>query len=82
MALRVVFLLYCLEAGVFFVLLPWTRFWLTHPLLNYNEPISAFATNAYLRGFVSGFGLLHILVGLRELVVVLQNRRASRTQTR
>ncbi len=75
MALRVFFILYCLEAGFFFILAPWTRFWLGNPLLTYAPSITAIATNPYFRGLVSGFGFLHLLIGIRDLLDMLQARR-------
>ncbi len=75
MALRVFFILYCLEAGLFFILAPWTRFWLGNPLVTWAPPITAIATNPYFRGLVSGFGFLHLLIGIRDLLDILQARR-------
>lgn len=75
MALRVFFILYCIEAGFFFILAPWTRFWLGNPLLTWAPPIAAITTNAYFRGLVSGFGVLHILIGLRDLMTMFDARR-------
>lgn len=82
MALRVFFILYCLEAGFFFVLAPWTRFWLGNPLFTYAPSITAIATNPYVRGLVSGFGVLHLLIGLRDLMDILQARRDQFTGRR
>lgn len=70
MALTFLFVLYCLEAGVFFTVAPWTRFWSINPLLHYNPVIGLVADNLWFRGFVSGFGLVHFIVGIRELFEV------------
>ena len=78
MSLRVVFLLYCLEAGIFFLLVPWTRFWLMNPLLASSISVHTVAANAYVRGLVSGFGAVHIVVGMREISTLLKERRDSR----
>lgn len=75
MALTFLFVLYCFEAGIFFAVAPWTRFWELNPLLNYSPAIALVAENAYFRGFMSGFGLVHLLVGARELAAWL--RRTS-----
>jgi hypothetical protein len=77
MALRVVFVLYCIEAGLFFLLAPWTRFWLTNPLLAFSPSIAAAAANPFLRGFVSGFGVVHILLGLREFLEIVAAWRSE-----
>lgn len=76
MALTFLFVLYCLEAGVFFTVAPWTRFWSLNPLLHYNPLIALIADNAWFRGFVSGFGLAHFIVGIRELYELLARRES------
>ena len=75
MALRVFFILYCIEAGVFFLLAPWTRFWLGHPLLTYNSSVAALTVNPFLRGFISGFGVVHLLIGFREILLMVSQWR-------
>lgn len=77
MTLTVFFSLYCLEAGLFFLLAPWTRFWGNSPIFHFSEIIGTFLTNFYVRGLVSGVGLAHILIGTRELFS-LRRRKSSR----
>ncbi len=69
--------LYCLEAGLFFTIVPWTMIWTLNPLLHSNLAISAWADNPFVRGFISGFGLLHLLLGLREVLRMLRARREA-----
>jgi len=75
MTLRVLFVLYCIEAGLFFFLAPWTRFWTFNPILTVTPAIAAWTQNSYARGFVSGVGVVHLLVGLREVFGILRHRR-------
>ncbi|MEO8218117.1 MAG: hypothetical protein ABI718_13645 [Acidobacteriota bacterium] len=75
MGSRLVYVLYCIEAGFFFVMVPWTRFWINHPFLNSTPSLAALAINPYFRGFVSGFGMVHLLVGIRELVSIIETHR-------
>jgi hypothetical protein len=35
------------------------------------------ADNPFIRGFVSGFGVVHLIVGLRELVLLMRARRGT-----
>lgn len=72
MAPRLLFILYCLEAGVFFILAPWTHFWTANPLFQSSEIVAAVTGSFHLRGLVSGFGLLHLLIGLREAVLLFR----------
>jgi hypothetical protein len=80
MSLPLFFALYCLEAGLFFLIVPWTMIWTLNPLLHSNMSIGMLADNPYVRGFVSGVGLLHLIVGVRDLVRISRQRRGSETQ--
>lgn len=78
MAVRVLFILYCFEAGIFFVVVPWTKFWAQNPLLHSFELIHVIAGNFFFRGLVMGFGLVHFIVGIGEIGVLLALRNARR----
>jgi hypothetical protein len=71
------FALYCLEAGLFFLIVPWTRLWTLNPLLHSNLTVSMLAGNPFVRGFVSGFGIIHILIGVKDIIRISQARRGG-----
>ena len=77
MAGALFFAIYCLEAGFFFTIVPWTRIWSLNPLLHANETIGMLADNPFVRGFVSGVGVLHLLVAGREFLRVLKKARTD-----
>ncbi len=77
MSLRLFFALYLLEAGIFFTIVPWTRVWMMNPLLHQNMIVAVWADNPFVRGFVSGFGLIHLLVGVRDIVGMARDRRTA-----
>lgn len=79
MSLPFFFALYCLEAGLFFLVVPWTVIWTLNPLLHSNIAIGVVADNPFVRGFISGIGLLHLIIGVRDLVRMSRERR-SRVQ--
>ncbi|MFL6244756.1 MAG: hypothetical protein ACJ74H_01935 [Thermoanaerobaculia bacterium] len=79
MSLPFFFALYCLEAGLFFLVVPWTVIWTLNPLLHSSIAIGVVADNPFVRGFVSGLGLLHLIIGVRDLVRMSRERR-SRVQ--
>jgi hypothetical protein len=79
MAIAILFIIYCLEAGAFFAIVPWTRFWTFHPLLHANPTISILADNFWIRGLVTGFGLAHFIAAVREAVALVERYR-SRTR--
>jgi len=79
MSLPLFFALYCLEAGLFFTVVPWTRIWTMNPLLHSTLAMGVWADNPFVRGFVSGFGVVHLIVGVRDVVVLTRARRRSGT---
>lgn len=81
-ALSVVFAIYCFEAGVFFIIAPWTKFWSLNPLLHANDVVTAFAENDYVRGLVSGFGFVHLFVGAREVIDLVRKHRERKQPRR
>jgi len=77
MSLALFFALYCLEAGLFFIVVPWTRVWTLSPLWHTNAVLAAWALNPFVRGFVSGFGVVHVIIGIKDIVVMARERRAE-----
>ena len=77
MSLALFFALYCLEAGLFFTVVPWTRIWTMNSLLHDSTAIALVADNPFVRGFVSGIGLLHLLFGVREIFRLARTRRSA-----
>ncbi len=64
----VVLILTCIEIGLFLVLLPWTPIWTENNLLARYPEMKQFAMNDFIRGVVSGLGVLDILLGITEAV--------------
>jgi hypothetical protein len=68
------FILYCLEVGVFLALIPWTSVWdrgLGH--LPWS-PLRDFVVHPAVRSAVTGFGLIHLLYGCHDLQLLLGRR--------
>lgn len=78
MSLALFFALYCLEAGIFFTVVPWTRVWTLNPILHNNLLLGAWFDNPFLRGAISGFGLAHLLIGVRDIVRINREARLRR----
>jgi hypothetical protein len=78
MSLPLFFALYCLEAGLFFTVVPWTSVWTLNSLLHSSTSMAIFADNPFVRGFVSGIGVLHLIFGVRELGRLVRARRGNR----
>ena len=73
----VVFVLCCLEIGLLLVVLPWTRIWTENSLLAGSPRLQVFAQQHFVRGLVSGLGLLDIWLGLWE---ALHYRERTKSQ--
>ncbi len=75
MTVPLFFALYCLEAGLFFTIAPWTRVWTMNPLLHSNLTVGMLADNPFVRGLVSGFGVVHLIIGVKDIVMMTRGRR-------
>lgn len=75
MSVPLFFALYCVEAGLFFIIAPWTHLWTFNPLLQSNPGLSMVANNPFVRGFVSGFGMVHLLIGINDIIRLNRARR-------
>lgn len=64
----VVFILFCLEVGIILTVLPWTRLWADNSLLSGFPAAKAFFTHNFVRGLISGLGLIDIWMGVAEAV--------------
>ncbi len=71
----VVFVLCCLEIGLLLVVLPWTRIWTENSLLVGSPRLQVFIQQPFVRGLVSGLGLLDIWLGLWEALHYREHTR-------
>ena len=61
-------IVFCLELGLLVVVLPWSPLWERHYLLHRFPELAPWLLNYYLRGALSGLGLVDIGVGLGAAV--------------
>ena len=81
--LRVLFVIYCVEAGLFLVIAPWREFWnllVTRSALSHAH-LGAFLLLPWVRGAVTGFGLVHLIWGIHDLERILLSRRPRNPET-
>ena len=69
-----------LDANHDFPAVPWTRLWTLNPLLHSNAAITLIAANPFVRGFVSGFGLVHLIIGIKDIIAISLARRQGRLE--
>jgi hypothetical protein len=74
--LRALFILYCFEAGMFLVIVPWTLAWDRNFVQVPATWLRGLLLEPTLRGAVSGFGLVHLVWGAHDLETWIAQRRA------
>lgn len=75
--LRVVLLLLWLELGLALILVPWSEVWEMNYFLYQYSWLGSFVKNSFLRGAISGLGLMNVLFALEAF-----RRRATIVETR
>jgi hypothetical protein len=68
-----------LWAGFLLVLIPWSRFWDRNYFVQALPMVQAWIGSNYVRGAVSGLGLVNLYLGLAELVTAITSRPAPPT---
>ncbi|MBI3050482.1 MAG: hypothetical protein HYY76_19480 [Acidobacteria bacterium] len=76
--MRLVFVLFFLEVGFVLIVIPWLAFWDRNYFAQLLPPLHAVITNNFVRGAVSGLGVINVAVGVRELVAILTTRTPER----
>jgi hypothetical protein len=76
---RLLLVAYFIEVGLLLVLVPWSPFWERNYFLTALPALQDFVRNNYLRGAVSGLGVVNLLMGFNELASVLLARRRMET---
>lgn len=64
----IVFVLFCIELGMLLTVLPWTRVWGENSLLVSYPILRAFLRHDFVRGAITGLGLIDVWLGIREAV--------------
>jgi hypothetical protein len=70
-----VFVLVCALIGIMLVILPWTKYWTENTILLHNLSLRELAVNDFVRGAVSGLGLVDVWIGIQEGVSYLEAGR-------
>ncbi len=63
----VVFIIFCLEIGLYLLIYPWTESWEGNYFSNLLPQLRDYWDNMYVRGAVSGLGVINIYVSLVEI---------------
>ena len=79
---RTLYVAYFLEVGLLLVLVPWSSFWERNYFIELLPSLLDLLRNNYLRGAVSGLGVVNLLVGFYDLSDLLMTRRFGETMSR
>jgi hypothetical protein len=66
---------YFLEVGLLLVFVPWSGYWDRNYFVHLAPAIGDAIKNPFVRGAVSGLGLINIVAGLAELFSVFSSPR-------
>jgi hypothetical protein len=64
----VIFVLFCIELGMLLTVLPWTKVWTENGILLSYPALREVLRYDFVRGAISGLGLIDIWLGIREAV--------------
>ena len=63
----VVFITFCLEIGMFLLIFPWTDYWPVNYFSTAFPALGDFWENMYVRGAVSGLGVVNLYISFIEI---------------
>ena len=75
---RFLIVAFFLEIGFVLIVIPWSAFWDRNYFAEMLPPLQTFITNNFVRGAVSGLGIINVSVGLAELVSLVISRSVER----
>lgn len=73
---RILFVLYCIEAGAILLLLPWGGGWDRLILHVSNSELQRILLMPAVRGILSGFGVVHLVWAAHDLDLMALARRS------
>lgn len=71
------FAAYFLEAGLLLIVIPWSAFWDRNIFASLIPGIGRLLANPFVRGAVSGVGVITTLAGVAELIAALVIRKRA-----
>jgi len=74
---RLLLVAFFLEVGFALVVVPWSTFWDRNYFAQALPAVQMFISNNFVRGAVSGIGLINLMTGVGELVSLLLSRNAD-----
>ena len=79
---RLLLVAYFLEVGLLLVLVPWSAFWGRNYFVTMYPSLLFVLNNNFVRGAVSGLGVVNLLMGFYDLSALLMTRHFGDTMSR
>jgi hypothetical protein len=67
---RLVYVAFFLEVGLLLIVLPWSAFWERNYFAEVIPALRVVLTNNFVRGAVTGLGLVNLFAGFADLALV------------
>jgi len=71
------FVAYFLEVGLLLILVPWSPAWERNYFIDALPAVESFAKSGFVRGAVTGLGIVNLVAGLAELRALFAWRRRT-----
>jgi hypothetical protein len=71
---RLIYVAFFLEVGLLLVVLPWSTFWGRNYFAVVWPPLQPFMANNFVRGAVTGLGVVNLVAGFVDLAMVFAAR--------
>lgn len=74
---RLLYIAYFLEVGMLLVLVPWSGFWDQNYFADNLPLVRAAIGNNFVRGGISGLGIVNLCIGFVDLAALVSMRRVA-----
>lgn len=75
---RLLMVAFFLEIGLVLIVVPWSAYWDRNYFAQAYPAVQALITNNFVRGAVSGLGVINVSTGLAELIAMVWARDGER----
>jgi hypothetical protein len=75
---RLLLIAFFLEVGFVLIVVPWSSYWDRNYFAQGLPLLHGLITNNFVRGAVSGIGVINVAAGVSELVSLMLSRNAER----
>ena len=71
---RLLYVAFFLEVGLLLIVLPWSAFWERNYFVELWPWLQSFLTNNFVRGAITGLGVVNLIAGFADLALVFAAR--------